>query len=177
MTIRVTGDDHVRGRRGAPVTLVEYGDYECPHSGRAYPIVQKLIQMLGDQLCFVFRNFPVAEEHPHAQSAAEAAEAADDIGGADAFWEMHDTLFTNQDALGDENLVEYARALGMNASEFAEALESGEYGKRVRRDVTSGSASGVRATPAFFVNGERYDGDWSDVAEFAAVLTAGSPSP
>ena len=177
LTRPVVEDDHIRGRFGAPVTLVEYGDFECPHCRRAHPIVLKLVKQFGDQLCYVFRNFPLSEIHPHAEAAAEAAEAANELGGPEAYWEMHDTLFHNQDALEEQDLIQYARSAGLDADEFAEALESGEYAKRVRQDFMSGVRSGVNGTPTFFVNGERYDGDWTDVEEFASALTVGSPSP
>ena len=177
LSVHVTEDDHIRGRFGAPVTLVEYGDFECPHCARAHPIVLQLVQRLGDQLCYVFRNFPSSEIHPHAEAAAEAAEAANDVGGADVYWELHDTLFANQEALEDDDLIQHALAAGLDVDKFTEALESGEFAKRVRQDFLGGVRSGANGTPTFFVNGERYDGDWTDVDQFASALTAGSPSP
>ena len=170
LTVPVNEDDHIKGSLRAPVLLVEYGDFECPHCRRAHPIVQKLIQLLGDQLGFVFRNFPLAEIHPHAEQAAEAAEAAAAIGGAESYWEMHDTLFANQSALELEDLVSYAEEIGLDTNEFVEAMESGEYAKHVQKDFMSGVRSGVNGTPTFFINGERYDGDWANVKAFAAAL-------
>ena len=173
----VTDDDHITGRLGAPTTLVEYGDFQCPRSRQARAVVQELTRTLGDQLCYVFRNFPRPDVHSRAEAAAEAAEAADALGGEDAYWEMHDMLFENQDRLDDADLETYARDVGLDVDAFAEALESGECGKRVRKDVSGGQRSGVTDTPAFFINGERYEGDWTDVDELLAALTADSPSP
>ena len=107
--------DHIQGPIDAPIALVEYGDYECPYCGEAYPIIKAIQERLGDRMCFAFRNFPLVNSHPHAQHAAEAAEAA---GAQGRFWEMHDLLFENQDALEDENLAQYAEALGLDAQSF-----------------------------------------------------------
>jgi protein-disulfide isomerase len=167
LTPSVSDRDHVRGPATAAVTLVEYGDYECPYCGNAYPIVQALRRRLGARLRFVFRNFPLAEIHPHARHAAEAAEAAGEQG---KFWEMHDALFENQSALEDEQLVATARRLKLDADRVAEALEAGTYTKRVRDDFRSGVKSGVNGTPAFFINGRRYDGSWADERAFQAAL-------
>jgi protein-disulfide isomerase len=163
----VTERDHTSGPDTAPVTLVEYGDYECPHCGHAHPIVQSLRRKLGKRLRFVFRNFPLAEAHPHARHAAEAAEAAAEQG---KFWEMHDAIFENQSALEDEQLVATARRLKLDADRVALALEQGTYTKRVRDDFRSGVRSGVNGTPTFFINGRRYDGSWADERGFAAAL-------
>jgi protein-disulfide isomerase len=161
MTARLTPavfeDDHRSGRDDAPVTLVEYGDYECPHCGRAHPIVQQVRKRMGPRLRFVFRNFPLAEAHPHAVHAAEAAEAAAVQG---KFWEMHDLLFERQDALGDSDLVRYANELALDAGRLQEELASGVHEARVRKDFRSGVRSGVNGTPTFFINGARYDGSW-----------------
>jgi protein-disulfide isomerase len=167
LTPSVSDRDHVRGPATAAVTLVEYGDYECPYCGNAYPIVQALRRRLGARLRFVFRNFPLAEIHPHARHAAEAAEAAGEQG---KFWEMHDALFENQSALEDEQLVATARRLKLDADRVAEALEAGTYTKRVRDDFRSGVKSGVNGTPAFFINGRRYDRSWADERAFQAAL-------
>lgn len=169
LAIPVGPADHIAGPDDAPVTLVEYGDYECPHCGMAYPIVKSVQRKLGKRLRFVFRNFPLKESHPHAQHAAEAAEAAAAEG---KFWAMHDTLFENQHALADEDLVRYARDLDLDVDRFARALSEGTYARRVRDDFRSGVRSGVNGTPTFFVNGERYDGPWADEGAFAAALRA-----
>jgi protein-disulfide isomerase len=168
LTSPVTDNDHVAGRADAPITLVEYGDYECPFCGMAYPIVKSIQQKLEGQLRFVFRNFPLTKQHPHAQHAAEAAEAA---GAQGKFWEMHDIIFEHQRALSDNALGRYAKSLGLDAERLAEDLRAGKYASRVRNDFRSGVRSGVNGTPTFFINGERYDGDWQDEQTFINALT------
>ena len=170
----VHAGDHAAGPDDAPVTLVEYGDYECPHCGRAYPIVRWLQEQMGTELRFVFRNFPLSESHPHAQQAAEASEAAGEQG---EFWGMHDMLFEHQDSLGEDDLVRYAGDLGLDEDDMAGALESGKYEQRVRDDFMGGVRSGVNGTPTFFVNGERFDGDWGDAAGFLRQLRAAAGGP
>ena len=155
--------DHIDGPETAPLTLVEYGDYECPHCGRAYPIIKAVQQELGAELRFVYRNFPLSEAHPHAQHAAEAAESAAVEG---KYWEMHDILFEHQDALGDADLVGYAEELGIDADRVRRELEMETHAARVRADFRSGVRSGVNGTPTFFVNGLRYDGSWESPAVF-----------
>jgi protein-disulfide isomerase len=167
LTPPVNAKDHTAGPDDAPVTLVEYGDYECPHCGRAHPIVKRTQRELGSQLRFVFRNFPLAEAHPHARLAAQAAEAA---GAQGKFWEMHDTLFEHQDALEVEDLVGYAESLGLDIERFTRDLEAGTFEKRVRDDFRSGVKSGVNGTPTFFMNGARYDGSWANVEAFIGAL-------
>ena len=167
LTKAVDRDDHSTGPENAPITLVEYGDFECPHCGRAYPIVKAVQQSLGNQLRVVFRHFPIRESHPHAEHAAEAAEAA---AAQDRFWPMHDMLFENQDALEDSDLVAYADEIGVDTARFEEELVSGMYVSRVDEDFSTGVRSGVNGTPTFFVNGERFDGDWSNPDVFAQAL-------
>jgi diadenylate cyclase len=147
--------DHVRGSATAPVTLVEYGDYECPYCGKAYPIVEELRERLGDRLRFVFRHFPLDSVHPHARHAAKAAEAA---GAQGRFWEMHDLLYQNQEDLGDEALGRYAAEIGLDLDRFQSDLAERRHAPRVREDRLGGERSGVDGTPAFFVNGVRYEG-------------------
>jgi protein-disulfide isomerase len=170
----VSDRDHSQGPADAPVTLVEYGDYECPHCGRAHPIVKALQRRLGKSMRFVFRNFPLTEVHPHAFHAAETAESVAAHVGEDAFWCTHDAIYDHQQdsplALEDENLVAYAAACGANARQVAADLASDAFEDRVRQDFTSGVRSGVNGTPTFFINGERYDEPWDDVAAFEAVL-------
>jgi protein-disulfide isomerase len=161
--------DHARGSADAPVTLVEYGDYECPHCGMAHPIVKAVESRLGDQLRFVFRHFPIASNHPHAEHAAEMAEAAADRG---KFWEMHDLLYENQDALEDENLLTYAASLGIDPAWPASALQSGTFTERVRANFLSGVRSGVNGTPTFFINGVRHEGPWDEESLLAAIAEA-----
>ena len=160
--------DHQVGANDAPITLLQYGDYECSHCGRAYPIVKEVQRRLGPKLRFVFRNFPLAEAHPHAQHAAEAAEAA---GGQDRFWEMHDALFEHQRSLDDRHLVQYAEALGLDLQQFQQDLTSHAYAGRVREDFRSGVKSGVNGTPTFFINGVRHDDSW-DVETLTEALLA-----
>lgn len=157
LTPAVGDRDHADGRADAPVTLVEYGDYECPHCGRAYPIVKAVQKHFGPRLRFVFRNFPITEAHPHAALAAAAAEAAGDHG---KFWGMHDCLFEHQDRLGALDLVQYASQLGIESKGFLEVIRSRDMAERVRADFMSGVRSGVNGTPTFFLNRKRYDGSW-----------------
>ena len=163
--------DHVAGPPSAPVTLVEYGDFECPSCRKAWPMVKELQRRLGDKLRFVFRNFPLTKIHPNAQHAAEAAEAAAAQG---AFWPMHDRLFERQFALEDDNLIEYASELGLDADRLRAALDGGTYRARVKEDVLSGLKSGVNGTPTFFINGERYDGPHGAEALFEALRGSSS---
>ena len=167
LTPPVSSHDHRAGPDDAAVTLVEYGDYECPYCGMAYPIVKAVQRELGAPLRFVFRNFPLAETHPHARHAAEAAEAAAAQG---KFWEMHDMLFEHQAALEDVDLLRYAESLKLDAERIARELEAGTYTKRVRDDFRSGVRSGVNGTPTFFVNGERYEGSWANEDAFIRAL-------
>ena len=167
LTPPVSERDHIAGPDDAPVTLVEYGDYECPYCGMAHPVVKRAQRELGKQLRFVFRNFPLAEAHPHAQIAAQAAEAA---GAQGRFWEMHDMIFDHQDALEVKDLLGYAASLGLDAEQIARDLEAGTYVKRVKEDFRSGVKSGVNGTPTFFVNGARYDGSWANEKAFIGAL-------
>jgi protein-disulfide isomerase len=157
LTLPVGPRDHAQGPKTAALTLVEYGDYECPHCGRAYPILKKIQARLGSRLRFVFRNFPLGEMHPHAQHAAEAAEAA---AAHNRFWEMHDALFEHQHALSDRHLMEYATAIGLEPARFQQDLSTHAYAPRVREDFLSGVRSGVNGTPTFFINGFRHDAAW-----------------
>jgi protein-disulfide isomerase len=154
LTTPVTERDHIEGPPDARVTLVEYGDYECPHCGRAYPIVEEIRQQFGDRLRFAFRNFPLTQVHAYAEVAAEAAEAA---GAQGRFWEMHHSLFAHQNALDAPHLVQYAERLRMNAAQVAEALAAHTFRDRVREDFMTGVRSGVNGTPTFFINGMRHD--------------------
>ena len=168
--------DHSLGAATAPVTLVEYGDYQCPHCYRAHPIVGAVRKKLGAKLRFVFRNFPLAEIHPNAMHAAEAAESAGAQAGEKAFWAMHDAIYKHQqdsdDALDDEHLVRYAAAAGADAKAVQRDLDGDTFESRVRTDFMSGLRSGVNGTPTFFINGMRFDGDWSNVNAFVSALEA-----
>ena len=158
--------DHMQGTPTAPLTLLEYGDYECPYCGAAYPIVKQVQSRMGEQLRFVFRHFPLAHIHPHAQHAAEAAESA---GAQEKFWEMHDTLFEHQTALDDGHLVAYATSLGLDIPRFELDMTTRAYAERVRQDFLSGVRSGVNGTPTFFINGRRHDGS-RDLESLLAAL-------
>ena len=157
LTVPVGKRDHIQGRPNAPITLLEYGDYQCPYCGQAFPIVKEVQRRRGDRLCFVFRDFPLTNVHPHAEHAAEAAEAAAAQG---KFWDMHDALFENQHALEDEDLYAYAEELGLDAERLIREVQAGKYAAKIREDFRSGVRSGVNGTPTFFINGERYDGAW-----------------
>jgi protein-disulfide isomerase len=167
LVLPVTQRDHVQGSPTAPVTVVEYGDYECPHCGEAYSVVKQLQSEFGDRVRFVFRNFPIPESHPHAEGAAEAAEAAGEQG---RFWEMHDTLYEHQGALDDQHLMAYARILSLSPEEFEKDLEEHAHRTRVQEDLATGLESGVEGTPTFFINGTRYDGSY-DLASLREAIT------
>jgi len=168
LTVPVNERDHTLGPTNAPVTLVEYGDFECPHCGRANPIMQGIRRYMGDHIRFVYRHFPLAEAHPHAESAAEAAEGA---GVQGRFWEMQDVLFRNQHALEPEDLLLYAVKIGLDAQRLARELAARRSARKVRDDFRGGIRSGVNGTPTFFINGMRYDGNWADAAEFMQALS------
>jgi protein-disulfide isomerase len=158
--------DHVQGPAGAAVTLVEYGDYECPYCGAAYPIVKEVQSRMGETLRFVFRNFPITTSHPHAEQAAEAAEAA---ATQNRFWEMHDVLYENQSNLRDADLRAYADTLSLDVEQFDNELSEHVHAPRVREDFMSGVRSGVNGTPTFFINGTRHD-DSYDLETLLAAL-------
>lgn len=160
--------DHIIGKPHALATLVEYGDYECPHCQRAHFMLQELMTQLSDQARLAFRNFPLAEIHPHAARAAEAAECA---GAQGKFWAMHDTLYENQQSLEDEDLVAYAAEIGLDLERFQLELLNGMHRPRVREDFIGGVRSGVNGTPTFFINGERHDGPW-DLYSLSAAVAA-----
>ena len=165
LTQPVSPRDHAEGPAGAPVILVEYGDYQCPYCGAAYPVVKRLQKTLGKKLGFVFRNFPLSEAHPYALIAAEAAEAAALQG---KFWEMHDLLFEQQAFLDPDNIPLWAERIGLNLEQFWNDIRQGVPGKRIGEDRQSGIRSGVNGTPTFFINGTRYDG----TPDYDSLLTA-----
>ena len=154
-TLPTPGRDHIQGPIDAPIKMVEYGDYECPYCGEAYPVVKAIQERLGNRLCFAFRNFPLTNAHPHAEHAAEAAEAANE---QERFWEMHDLLYEHQDALEDEDLARYASTLGLDARRLISEVQAEAHVSRIREDFSSGAHNGVNGTPTFFINGVRYDG-------------------
>jgi protein-disulfide isomerase len=162
--------DHVRGPVDAPVTVVEYGDFECPYCGMAEPVVRELLRDFGE-VRYVWRHLPLTDVHPHAQLAAEAAEVAAHGG---AFWEMHDLLLAHQDALELDDLVGYARELGLDGESFAAELHDQRTAARVAEDVDSADLSGVSGTPTFFINGRRHYGAYDIATLSAAVRAAGA---
>jgi protein-disulfide isomerase len=155
LKVPVTPADHIQGNEDATITLVEYGDYECPHCGHAYPIIKQVQEQFGEQLRFVFRNFPLSEIHPSAQAAAESAEFA---GANGLFWEMHDAIFENQENLSEPLLLELAKALKLSVPQLQTALTDQQYTQKVRDDFLGGVRSGVNGTPTFFINGHRHEG-------------------
>jgi protein-disulfide isomerase len=168
LAVPVNDRDHVAGRRNAPVELVEYGDFECPHSARAHPIIEAAQRYLADDLCFVYRHFPLHEIHPHAQLAAESAEAAGEQG---RFWQMHDTLFRHRKELELDDLLAYAQVIGCDPTRIAAELAAGTHTARALNDARGGIRSGVKGTPTLFVNGVRYDGPWADSTVFIGLLS------
>ena len=165
LKVPITAEDHTQGPEDAEVILVEYGDYECPHCGRAYPIVQQVQKHFGKRLRLVFRNFPLSEMHPHAEAAAEVAEFA---GAQGKFWEMHDRLFENQPRLGEALFLDLGEKLRLSTTALRQALEQGAFEARVRADFKGGVRSGVNGTPTFFINGHRHDGSF----EFETLVSA-----
>ncbi len=164
------GRDHIRGPIDAPVTVVEYGDFECPFCGQAEPVVRELLREFGD-VRYVWRHLPLNDVHPHAQLAAEAAEAAADQG---SFWEMHDLLLDHQDALRASDLIGYAEQLGLDVERFTDDLREHAGAARVAEDVDSADLSGVSGTPTFFINGRRQYGAYDIATLSAAVRAAGA---
>ncbi len=165
LAVPVNAQDHVRGSQFAAVTMVEYGDFQCPSCGEAFPIVEALIEQLGDHLRLVFRNFPLTKIHPFAEGAAECAEAA---GSQGRFWEMHRLLFEHQTALEPDSLARYGASIGLDAPVFASELTNHTHSARVRADFIGGAKSGVNGTPTFFINGVRHDESY----EFDTLLAA-----
>ena len=170
LTMPVAEDrDRIRGPADAAVTLVEYGDYECPYCGAAYFVLKELEKQAEDDLRLVFRNFPLTSVHLHAEIAAEAAEAA---GAQGKFWEMHDLLYENQRRLRDRDLRAYADKLGLDVGRFDEELAGHVHAERVREDFMSGVRSGVNGTPTFYINGARHDDSYELESLLAAVERA-----
>jgi protein-disulfide isomerase len=164
----VTSNDHVQGDRKAPVTLVEYGDYQCPYCGAAHVVVRLLQKHYGKDLCFVFRNFPLTQLHPEAASAAETAEFA---GAHGQYWEAHEALYENQAALGAHLYETLVQDLCLSTAELRQALAEHAYLPKIKADFNSGVQSGVAGTPTFFINGDIYQGS-SDLGSLAAAIEA-----
>jgi protein-disulfide isomerase len=161
----ITAEDHAQGPESAEVTLVEYGDYECPYCGQAFPIVKQVQKQFGKRLRFVFRNFPLSQMHPHAEAAAEVAEFA---GAQGKFWQMHDELYENQASFGEALYLSLGEELGLSSTAMRQALTEGIFKARVRADFSGGVRSGVNGTPTFFISGHRHDGSF----EFETLVSA-----
>jgi protein-disulfide isomerase len=157
LTIPVGPEDHSSGPADAKLTVVEYGDYQCPYCGQAYPIVEQLRSTFADSMRFVFRNLPLADVHPNAEAAAEVAEA---VALQGKFWEIHDTLFENQHDLSAQALMRYVEEVGADVKKATDEIAGGRPRQRVEADFEGAIRSGANGTPTFFVNGERYDGSW-----------------
>jgi protein-disulfide isomerase len=169
LTLPVGDRDHSEGPSDAPLVLVEYGDYQCPYCGAAYPIVKRIQKELGTSLRFVFRNFPLTNSHPQAEWAAETAEAA---GAQGKFWEMHDHLYENQGSLGDVAFfAKFEAKLKLDPKKVREEVARSAYSARIQEDYMSGIRSGVNGTPTFFIDGVRYDG-YPEFRELVAALNA-----
>jgi protein-disulfide isomerase len=154
--------DQTQGNEQAAIKLVEYGDYQCPYCADAYPVIKEIQSTFGDQILFVFRNFPLQESHRYANIAAQAAEAA---GKQGKFWEMHDAIYENQQQLNDDYLDSLAEKLGLDMEQFEWDLNSEEITNKVEDDFESGVRSGVNGTPSFFINGTKFDGGASDLLQ------------
>jgi protein-disulfide isomerase len=169
LTPPVSGRDHALGPADARVTLVEYGDFECPHCGALHPVIQSALKAFGGNLRFVFRHFPLRSSHPHALAAAKAGEAAAEQGH---FWEMHDRLFQRQTELDDDDLRRHARDIGLDVARFERELPARAHEVRIREDLASAARSGASGTPALFINGELYQGSLDRDDVFAALARA-----
>lgn len=156
LRVPIAEEDHVRGHEKAPVTLIEYGDYECPDCQKAYSIVKEIQKKFGDKVRFSFRHFPLQAKHPCAHVAAQIAEFS---GEKNRFWEMHDLLFENQARLGMPLLVELTQKLGLPIRDLENALENETYAPKIQKDFVGGIKSSVNRSPTFFINGERYNGN------------------
>ena len=167
----ITEHDHIIGPADAPVTLVEYGDYQCPHCQAAWPQVELVLKHFGSDLRYAYRHFPISTVHPLAKPAAETAEFA---GAHGLFWEMHSALFANGHQLSGPTLGTLASRLGLDVAELQDALDRGTYAARVESDLAGGIRSGVNGTPCFFVNGERHDGAYDAMSLSAAIEAAAS---
>jgi protein-disulfide isomerase len=165
----VNPHDHIAGNPHAPVTLVEFGDYQCPYCGKAYPIVKEVQRRMGDRLCFVYRHFPLMQVHPYAFLAAETAEAA---GAQGKFWPMHDFLFEHQQQGAYARPFDDARAIGLDMRRFEHDLNRHVFAHKVRQDIRSGMESGVQGTPTFFINGQMYNGSY-DLRSLLSALEQG----
>lgn len=155
--MNINENDHVQGLADASIEIIEYGDFQCPYCRKANNVVKEIQKELGESIKFVFRNFPLTELHPNALHSALAAEAA---ALQNKFWDMHDILFENQKYLDDENLIQYAKIIGLDEKRFEKDFSKNEVIQKVKEDYSSGEKNGVEGTPTFFVNGKIYRGNW-----------------
>ena len=169
LAVPVSERDHSQGPATAAITLVQYGDYECPYTRQSTWVVQAMQQELGDQLRFIYRNFPLTEIHPHALHAALAAEGAAAQG---KFWEMHDYIFHHQHTLADADLEHFAEAVGLDLQQYRRDMREQRALARIEEDVEGGERSGVQGTPTFYINGVIYRGSWEHDALLAALQSA-----
>ncbi len=165
LKVPVTPDDHIQGNINAPITLVEYGDFQCPYCGAAFPIIKEVQNNFGDQLRFVFRHFPLSEVHEFAKAAASTAEFA---GTYHKFWEMHDEIYENQDMLSEEMLTQLADSMGLNSKELLKAIKNNKFESKIQKDFMGGVRSGVNGTPSLFINDHRYSGS----VDFDSIVQA-----
>ncbi|MFC0131739.1 disulfide bond formation protein DsbA [Massilia eurypsychrophila] len=165
--VSIHPDDHMTGSRDAAIVLVEYGDYQCPYSRRAHAGVKDLQRRLGDQLCFVYRHFPLTGKHPYAEMSAETAEAAGDQG---MFWQMHDALFELQPQFGPGLIAELAERLGLSVEALCDDVLTRRFQARVEQIAAGGTHIGVEETPTFFINGERHAGDSDELSLVSAIM-------
>jgi protein-disulfide isomerase len=172
LKVPVTPRDHIRGSDNAQVTLVEYGDYECPACGAAYPVVNLVLAHFGPRLRFVFRHFPLTQVHPYAENAAEAAEFA---GAHGRFWEMHDGIYENQQYLSPELLLSLADSLRLPQAELRDALLTERYAPKIKSDFLGGVRSGVNGTPSFFINGRQHEGPYA-FEDLVSSIVSSSPA-
>ncbi len=169
LAVPVSEQDHSQGSANAPVTLVQYGDYQCPYTRQSTSGVRAIQQQLGTQLRFVFRNFPLTEIHPHALHSAEAAEAANAQG---KFWEMHDYIFHHQHTLEDADLRRFAEAISLDTTQYEQDMTQHRHLKRIEADMEGGERSGVQGTPTFYINGVLHNASWEQDALLAAIERA-----
>lgn len=168
MSVTISSTDHVKGADSARITLIEYGDFECPYCARAHQALSELLPQYGDDVRLVYRHMPLADMHPDATPAAEAAEAA---GAQGKFWEMHDALFASQQDLSDAAFQALAEDIGLDGAAFTDSLQGGKYAEKVASDAASGRQAGAHRTPTFFINGVQFDGD-SDAQSLDQALSA-----
>lgn len=151
--------DHIQGIKTAPLQLLEYGDYQCPSCGDSYLVVKEVVRELGNDIVFIFRNFPLTDIHPNSFNAALAAEAA---GLQNKFWEMYDLLFQHQGNLNDGDLFRFANQLDLDMVRFEQDIRNRRLSSKIEEDISIGLQNGVSGTPTFFINGEKYQGDWEN---------------